>query len=160
MAARPRLRPAHWIVLVLVAAPAWKLAERLCRPGPRVVSAAVRTAGLELFRHEWTSGDPLTKGDGLGQVFNARSCVERHLQGGPGGGGPVANNVTVYGLVGADTHGLPRAGVVHQKAVGPQYQETLDLVSSVLPHTPSIPLGVLVDPKRQLPADVVVTQRN
>ena len=43
MAARSRIRPAHWIVLVLVAAPAWKVAERLWRPGPRVVD------GVELL---------------------------------------------------------------------------------------------------------------
>jgi CxxC motif-containing protein (DUF1111 family) len=130
------------------------------RPGPRVVSASVRAAGLELFRHEWTPGDPLAGGDGLGPVFNARSCIECHQQGGPGGGGPVVNNVTVYGLVVTDTHGLPRAGVVHQKAVAPQFQETLDLVSPSLPHAPSIPLGVLVDRKRSAPSDVVLTQRN
>ena len=105
-------------------------------------------------------GDPLTKGDGLGPVFNARSCVECHHQGGPGGGGPVANNVTVYGLATADTHGVPRAGVVHQKAVAPEFQETLDQVHTVLPHAPSIPLSVLTDRKQPLLTEVVVTQRN
>ena len=160
MAARSRIRPAHWIVLVLVAAPAWKVAERLWRPGPRVVSAATRAAGRELFDHEWTPGDPLTKGDGLGPVFNARSCVECHHQGGPGGGGPVAKNVTVYGLATADTHGVPRAGVVHQKAIAPEFQETLDQVHKVLPHAPSIPLSVLTDRKQPLLTEVVVTQRN
>jgi CxxC motif-containing protein (DUF1111 family) len=160
MAARSRMRPAHWIVLILAAAPAWKLAERLSRPGPRVISASVRTAGLELFRHEWTPGDPLARGDGLGPVFNARSCVECHNQGGAGGGGPVANNVTVYGLATADTRGLPRAGVVHQNAVTPRLQETLNLVSPTLPHAPSLPLVVLVDRKRASLTDVVITQRN
>jgi CxxC motif-containing protein (DUF1111 family) len=160
MAACSRIRPAHWIVLVLVAAPAWKVAERLWRPGPRAVSAAARAAGRELFDHEWTAGDPLAKGDGLGPVFNARSCVECHNQGGPGGGGPIANNVTVYGLATADTHGVPRAGVVHQKAVAPEFQETLDQVHKVLPHAPSIPLRVLTDRKQPLLTEVVVTQRN
>src|SRR5438067_486099 len=84
------------LVLQLVAAPVWKGVERVWRPGPRVVSAATQAAGRELFRHEWTPGDPLTKGDGLGPVFNARSCAECHRQGGLGGGGPIANNVTVY----------------------------------------------------------------
>jgi CxxC motif-containing protein (DUF1111 family) len=160
MAARPRIRPAHWVVLILVAAPAWKVAERLMRPGPRVISAPVRAAGLELFRHEWTPGDPQAKGDGLGPVFNARSCVECHNQGGPGGGGPLANNVTVYGLLTPDTHGLPRAGVVHQRAITPSYQETLNQVSSSLPHAPSLPLAALVDRKQPTLTDVVITQRN
>src|SRR5215831_2522014 len=66
MAARSRMRPAHWIVLVLVAAPGWKVAERIWRPGPRAVSESVRAAGRELFHHEWAPGDPLAKGDGLG----------------------------------------------------------------------------------------------
>ena len=100
-----------------------------------------------LFNHEWTAKDPLTEGDGLGPVFNARSCVECHSQGGPGGGGPVAKNVTVYGLVG-DTRGVPALGVVHQKAVAPEFQETLDLVRPGLPHAPSIPLAELTDRSR------------
>jgi hypothetical protein len=50
-------------------------------------------AGRELFNHEWTSHDPLTSGDGLGPVFNARSCVECHHQGGSGGGGGVNQQV-------------------------------------------------------------------
>jgi CxxC motif-containing protein (DUF1111 family) len=68
--------------------------------------------------------------------------------------------VTVYGLAVADTHGLPRSGVVHQKSAAPRFQETLDLVSPSLPHAPTIPLGVLVDRKRSAPTDVVITQRN
>src|SRR4029077_20858694 len=107
MAADPRpsprsgIRPAHWIVLLLVAAPAWKIGERFWRPGPRVVSAATRAAGAELFNHEWTPKDPLTKGDGLGPVFNARSCVECHHQGGPGGGVLTALYLSVCVSVGA-----------------------------------------------------------
>jgi CxxC motif-containing protein (DUF1111 family) len=151
---------APWIVLLLVAAPAWKVARQFWRPGPRAVPAATRAAGLALFNHEWTPADPLTGGDGLGPVFNARSCVECHHQGGSGGGGPAANNVTVYGLAAADTHGVPRAGVVHQKAIGPEFQETLDLVHPGLPHEPSIALSVLTDRTRPRLPDVVVTQRN
>jgi CxxC motif-containing protein (DUF1111 family) len=157
---RPGIRPAHWIVLLLVAAPAWKVGERFWRPGPRSVSAATRAAGAELFNHEWTPKDPLTRGDGLGPVFNARSCVECHHQGGSGGGGPIPNNVTVYGLATADTNGLPRAGVVHQKAISPEFQETLNLVHPGLPKTASMPLAVLTDRTRPRPPDVVVTQRN
>jgi CxxC motif-containing protein (DUF1111 family) len=159
MSDRPRLRPAHWVVLALALAPAYKVAEWALRPGPKKVTPQAVAAGLELFNHEWTANDPLTKGDGLGPVFNARSCAECHNQGGPGGGGPVAKNVTVYGLIG-DAKGMPASGVVHQKAVKPEFQETLDLLRPGLPHTPSIPLADLVDPARPRRSDVVITQRN
>jgi CxxC motif-containing protein (DUF1111 family) len=161
MAAGLRVRPAHLVVLALVAAPVWKVGERLFRPGPKVVSAEAQAAGRDLFTHEWTANDPLAKGDGLGPVFNARSCVECHSQGGAGGGGPIARNVTVYGLVGApNARGVPISGVVHQKAVRPEFQETLNLVHAGLPQQPSIPLTDLLDRTRPRPSDVVVTQRN
>jgi hypothetical protein len=87
---RSRMRPAHWVVLGLALAPAWKLAEWALRPGPKKVTPQAVAAGRELFNHEWVANDPLTKGDGLGPVFNAKSCVDCHHQGGPGGGGPVS----------------------------------------------------------------------
>ena len=159
MSERSRMRPAHWVVLALAVAPAWKLAERALRPGPKVVSPEAVAAGGVLFNHDWTAHDPLTKGDGLGPVFNARSCVECHSQGGPGGGGPVSKNVMVYGLIG-DPHGMPLSGVVHLKAVKPEFQETLDLLRPGLPHSPTIPLADLVDPTKTRRTDIVVTQRN
>ena len=159
MADRPRVRPAHWVVLALALAPAWKAAEWALRPGPKAVTAEAVAAGRELFNHEWTPKDPLTGGDGLGPVFNANSCVDCHSQGGPGGGGPVSKNVMVYGLVG-NTGGKPASGVVHQKAVSPGFQETLDLLRPGLPHAPLIPLAELIDKTRLRPADVVLTQRN
>lgn len=159
MAKRSRMRPAHWVVLGLALAPAWKLGEWALRPGPKTVTAEAAAAGGELFKHEWTANDPLTGGDGIGPVFNARSCVECHNQGGPGGGGPVPKNVTVYGFVG-DSHGLPLSGVVHLKAVKPEFQETLSLLRPSLPKAPSIPLAELVDKTRPRPTDLVITQRN
>ena len=159
MAERSRMRPAHWVVLGLALAPAWKGVEWATRPGPKAVTPQAFAAGRELFNHEWTAHDPLTRGDGLGPVFNAASCVDCHSQGGPGGGGPVSKNVTVYGLVG-DPKGLPASGVVHQKAVKPEFQETLDLLRPGLRHAPSIPLAELVDRTRARPTDIVITQRN
>ena len=50
-------------------------------------SAVVKEAGLTLFEHDWKPGDSLAGGDGLGPVFNERSCVACHFQGGVGGGG-------------------------------------------------------------------------
>jgi CxxC motif-containing protein (DUF1111 family) len=154
-----RFRTAHWVVLALALAPAWKAAEWALRPGPKKVTAEAVAAGRELFNHEWTAKDPLTGGDGLGPVFNAKSCAECHNQGGAGGGGPVAKNVTVYGLIG-DAGGKPASGVVHQKAVKPEFQETLDLLRSGLPHAPSIALAELNDKTRPRRTDVVITQRN
>src|SRR5262245_49143478 len=59
-------------------------------------SAATREAGRELFVHEWTPGDSLARGDGLGPVFNANSCVACHFQGGVGGGGTNDHNVQTF----------------------------------------------------------------
>ena len=159
MANRSRMRPAHWVVFALALAPAWKVGEWAMRPGPKTVTAEAAAQGGELFKHEWTANDPLTGGDGIGPVFNARSCVECHSQGGPGGGGPVSKNVTVYGFVG-DPHGLPLSGVVHLKSVKPEFQETLSLLRPGLPKAPSIPLAELVDKTRPRPTDIVITQRN
>ena len=76
----------------------------LLTPGVPVVfapraSAEVKAVGLTLFEHEWQPHDPLAQGDGLGPVFNARSCVECHFQGGVGGGG--GQQAERHGLRGA-----------------------------------------------------------
>jgi RNA polymerase sigma factor (sigma-70 family) len=55
-----------------------------------------RPNGRELFQRVWTPHDPRSHGgDGLGPVFNGRSCVECHDQGGPGGAGPSSKNIAV-----------------------------------------------------------------
>jgi CxxC motif-containing protein (DUF1111 family) len=52
------------------------------------------SAGKELFTREWLHGDKRSyAGSGLGPVFNARSCVTCHHQGGAGGAGPRHDNV-------------------------------------------------------------------
>ena len=92
-----------------------------------------------------------------------RLCfLECHFQGAPGGGGPIENNVTVYGIATPDTKGLPRVGVVHRRSVQPEHQEYLSQVNLALPRTPSMDLRELIDRRRSgsLPAGVVVTQRN
>jgi len=160
MTDRSRWRPAHWLMLAMVAAPLWKVGVWLRgHPGPEAVDPQSVAAGAVLFNHEWTARDPLTGGDGVGPVFNARSCVECHNQGGPGGGGAVASNVTVFGFDG-ETRGLPASGVVHRKAVRPEFQETLDQLRPGLPHSPTIPLAELTDRRRARPAGVIITQRN
>jgi CxxC motif-containing protein (DUF1111 family) len=59
------------------------------------VEAAKRLAyGKQLFNHEWQPRIPGNGfGDGLGPLFNERSCAACHRLGGLGGAGPWANNV-------------------------------------------------------------------
>ena len=52
--------------------------------------------GRELFTREWLPNDKRSHaGDGLGPVFNARSCVACHNRGGIGGAGPKGSNATI-----------------------------------------------------------------
>src|SRR5438067_3257522 len=97
---------------------------------PQEVDPAMAQAGEELFKHEWTPGDPLARnGDGLGPVFNATSCLACHQRGGPGGSGGLENNVTIFTV--RDTDGTTRQAVVHARAA--RYQETLRDVHPELP---------------------------
>ena len=168
MANPRRFRPAHLIALVLIAPPIYKLAEWAWpASGPKKASVGAVAAGRDLFNHDWEVNDPLSSGDGLGPVFNARSCVACHSQGGPGGGGPVEHNVTVYGLspaVQPKDRQIPPIGVVHSHAIKPEFQERLNPRRLPgLPGTPSVPLEQfsLTDRSRVLfPTGVSVTQRN
>jgi CxxC motif-containing protein (DUF1111 family) len=159
-------RPAYLIVPALAIPLAWKAYEMTSHPAPpEPPRPEAVEAGLALFNHNWTVKDPLAGGDGLGPVFNARSCVECHSQGGAGGGGPVDKNVTVYGLrpqVKTVIKDLPHIGVVHQKATRPEYQETLAHVVPNLPGSPSLSLEKINDPGFVCTTgnDVVITQRN
>ncbi len=165
MLAGRRFRPIHLVALLLVIPPVVKLAG-MALPASRgqVVTPQAFAAGRTLFEHQWTVNDPLSTGDGVGPVFNARSCVECHSQGGGGGGGPVERNVTVYGLTGAAavaTAKIPRVGVIHTSAIAPEFQETLNQVHPALPHAKTIPLATLVNSGRSVvPAGISVTQRN
>src|SRR5436190_24396552 len=92
--------------------------------GPSARASEV-AAGRDLFEHEWTPNDPLAHGDGLGPVFNAKSCASCHFQGGLGGGGEVAHNATTY-----EIHSRPgddefHTGTLHAFGVTPAHQESL-----------------------------------
>jgi mono/diheme cytochrome c family protein len=65
--------------------------------GPGTVNDRERLAvGKELFTREWLPGDKRSHaGDGLGPLFNARSCAACHRQGGVGGAGPRGSNARV-----------------------------------------------------------------
>jgi CxxC motif-containing protein (DUF1111 family) len=52
--------------------------------------------GRSLFEHQWVAEDPLSlRGDGLGPMYNADSCVACHHQGAVGGAGAAAQNVSL-----------------------------------------------------------------
>lgn len=103
--------------------------------GPSARASEV-AAGRELFEHEWAPNDPLAHGDGLGPVFNARSCAACHFQGGLGGGGEAAHNATSY-----EVHSRPgdtefHAGTLHAHSVSPDLKETYAVLKRVYPTTP------------------------
>ena len=86
--------------------------------------AAVKQAGLTLFEHDWKPGDALAAGDGLGPVFNERSCVACHFQGGVGGGGDFNHNVTSF-----EVHPVPgrpevMGGILHSFGVSKDCRES------------------------------------
>lgn len=137
---------------------------------PAVIDPATAQAGQTLFVHEWKPNDPLANGgDGLGPVYNAKSCLACHNQGGLGGAGDLEHNVTTFAVTRAGGMMLeqPREGVVHASAVNPRDQETLNLAHPELPTTIAPPLNQLValspDQSRHCirqPSSVHVSQRN
>ena len=123
--------PLCWIVLLTVIVPlGYRATGWLLRYDWRPKTDALASqAGRDLFLHEWTPGDPLAaRGDGLGPVFNASSCVACHQQGGTGGSGSLEHNVTVFTRAPKAGAGATR-GVIHQFAIDAASQETLQNVS-------------------------------
>ncbi len=55
--------------------------------------------GQMLFARVWQVDDSQAKGDGLGPLFNERSCVACHFLGGMGGAGPNENNVALLTFI-------------------------------------------------------------
>jgi CxxC motif-containing protein (DUF1111 family) len=130
------------------------------------VDPALAQAGEELFNHVWTPNDPLAEGgDGLGPVYNAKSCTECHNQGGPGGGGSRQRNVTMFTVQPPGSKEPARQGVVHAFGSG-KYQETLRQVHPDLPNLARPRLEKLVAlPGSKitplvLPSGVSLSQRN
>lgn len=103
--------------------------------GP-TASAAEIAKGRELFEHEWQPNDPMAHGDGLGPVFNAKSCATCHFQGGLGGGGNNEHNA-----VGFEVHSRPgdpnfHTGTIHNFSTDPNQRESFKLVKSLFPTIP------------------------
>lgn len=100
---RPTARPRPLPPLILLA-----LTVHLLPAGSSgAVGAELRPArgegppsGRELFARRWTPDDPRAHGgDGLGPVFNARSCFDCHNQGGPGGAAGAGRNIEIVSAV-------------------------------------------------------------
>ena len=62
------------------------------------VSPAVIAQGRILFEKDWSPQNPQTGSDGLGPLFNARSCVACHHQGGVGGSGDARFNAKTVAI--------------------------------------------------------------
>lgn len=96
-------------------------------------SASEIAEGRMLFEHEWAPNDPLAHGDGLGPVFNAKSCAACHFQGGLGGGGGVEHNA-----MGFEVHSRPsdptfRSGTVHNFSTSAALRETERTLRTLFP---------------------------
>ena len=130
---RPRRITGAVIVLVLAGGLAWHFSPGLpVLWGPHA-SAAQKEAGGALFEHEWQVNDPLAHGDGVGPVFNARSCVACHFQGGVGGGGSVAHNVTGFEVMPTRQRPDIQTGIVHAAAVDASYAESHATLRQLFP---------------------------
>ncbi|MGQ0635698.1 MAG: di-heme oxidoredictase family protein [Planctomycetaceae bacterium] len=109
------------IMYALVIATIGWVGVKVLRPARAVTTEAV-ASGRTLFLHQWQPNDPLrasgdalvaSAGDGLGPVFNARSCVACHFQGGVGGAGRIRQNVLAFDVVATKTNPQFHAGVIH-----------------------------------------------
>ncbi|MBX6314624.1 MAG: c-type cytochrome [Isosphaeraceae bacterium] len=105
-------------------------------------SAEERAAGKVLFEHTWQPHDPMAHGDGLGPVFNARSCVECHFQGGVGGGGDNPHNVLAFEAHPTRDRPEVKGGLIHKFAVENKYFEGR---GSLREFFPIVPNGVRID---------------
>ena len=103
-------------------------------------------AGKRLFEHEYTENDPLCgEGDGLGPVFNERSCVACHFVGGVGGSGTNEFNVTSFEAFPVPGRSAIAGGAVHMYATKKPYQEEVDQLEVKFP-TAALPVGSVIFP--------------
>jgi CxxC motif-containing protein (DUF1111 family) len=134
--ARHRRRFGVVLLVAAVLGAAWFFAPGFPVLWGPYASASVKAEGQRLFEHEWQPNDPLAHGDGLGPVFNARSCAACHFQGGLGGGGGNQNNVLAFDVQPNRNDPQAHNGVVHSFAVNSSLQETRDLVRKQFPIIP------------------------
>ena len=116
--------------------------------------ASVKAEGLSLFQHRWEPHDARANagGDGLGPVFNARSCVACHFQGGVGGGGGNKQNVASFETMPTKADPNVREGLIHAFAV-----ENRFIIIILFPLQPGKPLFPAVE--RETQRSVLVHRR-
>jgi CxxC motif-containing protein (DUF1111 family) len=98
--------------------------------------AEERSEGRELFVHEWQPRDPLAHGDGLGPVFNGRSCGACHFQGGVGGAGSNEHNVLAFEAHPTKSRPEVKAGLIHKFSVDKAFVETSGTLRPFFPIVP------------------------
>jgi hypothetical protein len=100
--------------------------------GPRAKADDI-AAGQALFEHEWAANDPLAHGDGLGPVFNARSCAHCHFQGGLGGAGSARHNAVNFEVLPRPGDHSFLSGTIHNFSTTSELKETWDVVRKRFP---------------------------
>lgn len=128
-----RRRVGYGLLLAFSLAIAWSFSPGLPVLWGPWAWAGTREAGQVLFEHEWQPNDSLAGGDGLGPLFNARSCVACHFQGGAGGGGPNQNNVLTFETHPTTRDPQVRGGLVHASATDASLRESPALVRQLHP---------------------------
>jgi CxxC motif-containing protein (DUF1111 family) len=81
--------------------------EGIPAPKPDAEEARKLASGRELFARQWVPDDRRSHGgDGLGPVYNERSCAGCHHQAGPGGGGSSDKNIEIITPLSRSSEGL------------------------------------------------------
>ncbi len=133
---RTRRRIGFGLTVMITAGVAWAATPGLPVFWAPRASAQEKAEGLALFEHEWTPHDPMAGGDGLGPVFNGKSCVGCHFQGGVGGGGASQHNVVSFELMPTRDRPQLKGGLVHAFAVENKYTEKFGTLRTMFPVIP------------------------
>jgi CxxC motif-containing protein (DUF1111 family) len=133
---RTRRRIGYALTAVLGGGLIWLFTPGLPMLWEPRASAEEKATGQALFEHAWEPHDSLAGGDGLGPVFNARSCVECHFQGGVGGGGGNKHNVLAFEAHPTRDRPEVRGGLIHAFAVENRFLEQPDALRRLFPVVP------------------------